>query len=276
MRMAAHLGWLVACYGNFTHGSEEKNQDPRRSGRSTCTDALHDAATNIIATRKDRNDTFMADPASYTREIETRRETTSLVIINSDAPMVAEARSIMLSGSSTPKNAQARLVAGAQAAGTNNKAEPSNWCYRGLQKMGKPGQQPTPMAKDNQPRQAGWQGDPAGQETKATRKWQRTEPPNSIQINLIAGCGIHEAPCFWKSPNFYKQVLLVLCVIVKCYVHYGATYGIYNMLNQMVQREPVLACDLDDRQHMSLVNGSIEKCCGVNTGHYSIPARDKD
>ena len=142
--------------------------------------------------------------------------------------------------------------------------------------MGKPGQQPTPMAKDNQPRQAGWQGDPAGQETKATRKWQRTEPPNSIQINLIAGCGIHEAPCFWKSPNFYKQVLLVLCVIVKCYVHYGATYGIYNMLNQMVQREPVLACDLDDRQHMSLVNGSIEKCCGVNTGHYSIPARDKD
>ena len=105
--MAARLGWLVACYGNFTHGSEEKNQDPRRSGRSTCTDALHDAATNIIATRKDRNDTFMADPASYTREIETRRETTSLVIINSDAPMVAEARSIMLSGSSTPKNAQA-------------------------------------------------------------------------------------------------------------------------------------------------------------------------
>ena len=153
MRMAAHLGWLVACYGNFTHGSEEKNQDPRRSGRSTCTDALHDAATNIIATRKDRNDTFMADPASYTREIETRRETTSLVIINSDAPMVAEARSIMLSGSSTPKNAQARLVAGAQAAGTNNKAEPSNWCYRGLQKKGNPGQQPTPMAKDNQPMQ---------------------------------------------------------------------------------------------------------------------------
>ena len=183
MRMAAPLGWLVACYGNFTHGSEEKNQDPRRSGRSTCTDALHDAATNIIATRKDRNDTFMADPASYTREIETRRETTSLVSINSDAPMVAEARSIMLSGSSTPKNAQARLVAGAQVAATNNKAEPPNWYHRGLQKMGKPGQQPTPMAKDNQPRQASWQGDqgqhPAGQESKATQKWRRIEPPKS-------------------------------------------------------------------------------------------------
>ena len=50
----------------------------------------------------------------------------------------------------------------------------------------------------------------------------------------------------------------------------------YSTLNQMVQREPVLACDLDDRKHMSLVNGSIEKCCGVNTGYYSIPARDKD
>ena len=154
MRMAARLGWLVACYGNFTHGSEEKNQDPRRSGRSTCTDALHDAATNIIATRKDRSDTFMADPASYTREIETRRETTSLVIINSDAPMVAEDRSITLSGSSTPKNAQARLVAGAQAAGTNNKAEPSNWCYRGLQKMGKPGQQPLNANGQRQPAEA--------------------------------------------------------------------------------------------------------------------------
>ena len=124
MRMAARLGWLVACYGNFTHGSEEKNQDPRRSGRSTCTDALHDAATNIITTRKDRNSTFKADPASYPREIEERRETISPVIINSDATMVAEARSIMLSGSSTLENAQARLVAGAQAAGTNNKAEP--------------------------------------------------------------------------------------------------------------------------------------------------------
>ena len=96
------------------------------------------------------------------------------------------------------------------------------------------------------------------------------------QGNLIAGCGIHKAPCFWKNPNFYKQVLLVLCVIIKCYIHSGATYGLYSTLNQMVQREPVLACDLDDRQHMSLVNGSIEKCCGVNTGYYSIPARGKD
>ena len=177
--MAARLGWLVACYGNFTHGSEEKNQDPRRSGRSTCTDALHDAATNIIATRKDRSDTFMADPASYTREIETRRETTSLVIINSDAPKVAEARNIMLSGSSTPKNAQARLVAGAQAAGTNNKAEPSDWCYRGLQKKGKPGQQPTPMAKDNQSRQPSWQGDQGNtQQAKKARQPRNGGAPN--------------------------------------------------------------------------------------------------
>ena len=155
--MAVRLGWLVAWYGNFTHGSEEKNQDPRRSGRSTCTDALHDAATNIITTRKDRNSTFKADPASYPRGIEERRETISPVIINSDVTMAAEARSIMLPGSSTLENAQARLVASAQAAGANSKAEPSRCHYRGLLKRGNPGQQPTQMAKENQPRQASWQ-----------------------------------------------------------------------------------------------------------------------
>ncbi len=147
--MAALIGWLVACWKNHTHGSEEKNQDLRRSGFSTCTDALHDAATNIIATRKDRNDTFMADPASYSREIENRRETTSLVSINSDAPMVAEARSTMLSSSSALKNAQARAVASAQATGANSKAETPSWRYRGPQKKGNPGQRPTPMAKDS-------------------------------------------------------------------------------------------------------------------------------
>ena len=98
--MAALIGWLVACCENHAHGSEEKNQDPRRSGRSTCTDALHDAATNIITTRKDRNSTFKADPASYPREIEERRETTSPVIINGDATMAAEA-SMMLLASAT-------------------------------------------------------------------------------------------------------------------------------------------------------------------------------
>ena len=84
MRMAALMGWLVACCQNYTHGSEEEDQDLRRSGRSTCTDALHDAPTNIIAIRKDRNNTFKADPASYPREIENRRETISPVIINDD------------------------------------------------------------------------------------------------------------------------------------------------------------------------------------------------
>ena len=134
--------------------------------------------------------------------------------------------------------------------------------------------------KDDQPRQASWQGDqgqdPAGQESKATQKWRRIEPPNSIQINLIDGCGIHGAPCFWKSSNFYKQVLMVLCIVIECYIHPGTTYELYNMLNRMVQQNHVLTCDLDNRHHMSLDRGSIEKCCGVKTGCYSIPARGKD
>ena len=131
MRMAALTAWLAACIMGHAHGSEEEDQDLRRSGRSTCTDALHDAATNIIATRKDRNNTFKADPASYPREIENRRETISPVIINDDAPMAAEARRIMLSSSSTLKNAQARLAASAQVAGANGKAGPSRCHHRG-------------------------------------------------------------------------------------------------------------------------------------------------
>ena len=105
MRMAALTAWLVACIMGHNDGSEVEDQDLQHFERPKCTDTLHDAATNIIANRKDRSNTFKADPAPYPREIENRRETISPVIINDDAPMAAEARPIMLSSSSTLKNA---------------------------------------------------------------------------------------------------------------------------------------------------------------------------
>ena len=133
MRMAALMAWLVACCEAHNDGSEEVDHDPRHFERPTCTDATHDAPTNIISAREDRSNMFSSDPASYPREIENRRETISPVIINDDAPMAAEARRIMLSSSSTLKNAQTRLDASAQAPGVNDKAEPSRCHYRGCQ-----------------------------------------------------------------------------------------------------------------------------------------------
>ena len=65
MRMAALTAWLVACIMGHTHGSEDEDQDPRHFERPTCTGVLHDAATNIISARKDRSNTFKADPAPY-------------------------------------------------------------------------------------------------------------------------------------------------------------------------------------------------------------------
>ena len=59
------MAWLVACIMGHTHGSEEEDQDPRHFERPTCTGVLHDAATNIISARKDRSNTFKADPAPY-------------------------------------------------------------------------------------------------------------------------------------------------------------------------------------------------------------------
>ena len=259
MRMAALMAWLVACCEAHNDGSEEVDHDPRHFERPTCTDATHDAPTNIISAREDRSNMFSSDPASYPREIENRRETISPVIINDDAPMAAEARRIMLSSSSTLKNAQARLAASAQAAGANDKAEPSRCHYRGLLEKGNPREQPTPMAKDDQPRQGSWKWDPAGQEHKATRQWQRTEPPstNLFTSRISAGCGIQKAPCFWKTSNFYKQFLLLLCAIAEYYIHSGEAYGLYNMLNTMVQYD------------MYLYRGSIEKCCDIIPGCYS-------
>ena len=84
MRMAVLMAWLVACIMGHNDGSEEVDQGPRHFERPTCTDTLHDAPTNIIAAREDRSNMFKADPASYPREIENRRETISPVIINDD------------------------------------------------------------------------------------------------------------------------------------------------------------------------------------------------
>ena len=108
MRMAALTAWLVACIMGHNGGSEEEDQDLRHFERPKCTDALHDASTNIIAARKDRSDMIKAGSASHPREIQDRRETISPVIVNNDAPMATEAERIMLSSSSTLENAQAR------------------------------------------------------------------------------------------------------------------------------------------------------------------------
>ena len=65
MRMAALTAWLVACIMGHNDGSEEEDQDLQHFERPTCTGALHDAPTNIIAAREDRSNMFKTDPASY-------------------------------------------------------------------------------------------------------------------------------------------------------------------------------------------------------------------
>ena len=150
--MAVLMPWLAACNMGHTDGSEDEDHDPRHFERPTCTGVLHDAATNIIAARKDRSNSSNADPAQYSRKIEERRENKNSCIINDDVPMATEARRIKLLSSSTMKTTQARPTASSQAAWANGKAEPSRCHDRGP--LGEaPMEQPMQMAQADRPKQ---------------------------------------------------------------------------------------------------------------------------
>ena len=145
------------------------------------------------------------------------------------------------------------------------KAEPPRYHRRGHSAKQNPMEQSMPRAKADQPKQRSRKQDPAGQESKATRQRRCTEPPSSTSLilKIITGCGIVKAPCFQKTSISYRWVLLLLCIITGCYGYYGDDYNIYNRRSTAAHGESYLD------------TGSIEKCCGANTGWHMWLSRYK-